>query len=109
MRVALVANPKSGAGPDPDDLAARLRALGAEVAVWPVDEAGQAEGERLVAAGGDGTVGCCAQRASELNVPLAVIPAGTANDFARALELPEDLEEALALAATGERLRTLEL
>jgi diacylglycerol kinase (ATP) len=110
MRLALVANPRSGAGPDPEELASRLRSLGAaDVRVWPVDQAGEAEGDRLVAAGGDGTVGCCAARAAQLGVPLAVVPAGTANDFARALGLPDDLDAALRLAVDGRDLRALEL
>lgn len=59
--------------------------------------------ERVVVAGGDGSIGCAALIAWRLEVPLAVVPAGTANDFARALELPTDLEEACVLAATGAR------
>ena len=35
-------------------------------------------------------------------VPLAVIPAGTANDFARAMAIPLDEEAAAQLAATGD-------
>jgi diacylglycerol kinase family enzyme len=42
-------------------------------------------------------------------VPLAVIPMGTANDFARAAELPLDPEQTCVLAATGRQLRPLEL
>lgn len=42
-------------------------------------------------------------------MPLAVIPAGTANDFARALELPLDPGAAARLAVDGHRTRRLEL
>jgi diacylglycerol kinase (ATP) len=42
-------------------------------------------------------------------VPLAVIPVGTANDFARALELPLHPRAAAALAVTGTELRAYEL
>jgi diacylglycerol kinase family enzyme len=38
-----------------------------------------------------------------------VIPVGTANDFARALELPGDAAEAAELALTGERTKRLDL
>ena len=44
--------------------------------------------ERIAVAGGDGTIGSVAELAGRLGVPLAVIPTGTANDFARAHELP---------------------
>ena len=109
MNLALIANPKSGGGPDPDELAERLRALGAEVRQWAVEDVARAEGRRLVAAGGDGTVGCCAARAAQIGAELAVVPVGTANDFARAHGLPMDLEEALELAATGTRTTQPEL
>ena len=65
--------------------------------------------ERLVVAGGDGTIGAFAELAGWLGVPLAVVPTGTANDFASAHDLPEDLREAAELAATGTHTRTLDL
>jgi len=63
----------------------------------------------VAVAGGDGTLGTAAALAGRLGVPLAVIPTGTANDYARATELPDDTEEACALAATGSELRSMEL
>src|SRR5215207_1379818 len=65
--------------------------------------------DRIVVAGGDGTVAQAAERAGHLDVPLGVIPAGTANDFVRANGLPLDPLEAAALAVTGTELRRLEL
>jgi diacylglycerol kinase family enzyme len=38
-----------------------------------------------------------------------VIPAGTANDFARAMELPDDIDQAAELAVAGEVTRDLDL
>lgn len=55
--------------------------------------------ERLVVVGGDGSIGVGARAAHVAGVPLAVVPTGTANDFARALGLPTDLDAACALAA----------
>jgi diacylglycerol kinase (ATP) len=111
MRLALLANPDSGRGRAPD--AERLlREHGADVRRFALDdrEAALAWGpERIAVAGGDGSIGCSAEAAAKAAVPLAVIPAGTANDFARALGLPFDLSEACRLAATGARLRRLEL
>ena len=102
MRLALHANPASGGSTDAEGIEQRLAALGAEL----VDEAGA---ERLVVAGGDGSVAPAAKRAAELGIPLAVLPTGTANDFASATDLPEDLEEACKLAARGRALRALDL
>ena len=67
------------------------------------------EPERLAVAGGDGTIGTAAELAGRLDVPLAVLPTGTANDFARAYGLPSDPRAAAELAATGEHTRPLEL
>lgn len=55
--------------------------------------------DRVVVAGGDGSIGVAARAAHDAGVPLAVIPGGTANDFARAVGLPADIEQACALAA----------
>jgi diacylglycerol kinase family enzyme len=67
------------------------------------------EPDRLAVAGGDGTIGPVAELAGRLDVPLAVLPTGTANDFARAYSLPGDPREAAELAADGSATRPLEL
>ena len=115
MRLALIANPRSGTAPDPGELEALLASNGADVAYLPIDEIADQHGgdlqdgalaaltagarpDRIVVAGGDGSIGPAARCAAELGVPLAVVPVGTANDFARARDLPRDLGEACALA-----------
>jgi diacylglycerol kinase (ATP) len=128
VRLALIANPRSGSAPAPEALVARLAAGGADVAYVPIEQiadrdAGDlqhgalaalrapGEPERLVVAGGDGSIGPAALCAAHLDVALAVIPVGTANDFARAKELPlDDLEAACALARDpGARTQRAEL
>lgn len=110
MRIALIANPASGGGLDPEALAATMRRHGAEVRPCESPEAAAAyEPERVAVAGGDGTLGSAAELAGRLGVPLAVIPTGTANDFARACDLPSDPEAAAELAATGAETRPMEL
>jgi diacylglycerol kinase family enzyme len=110
MRLALVANPDSGTGTDPGRIAALLAAGGADVSVYDiagVEAAGRAAPDRIVVAGGDGAIGRAAAVAAAIDAPLAVVAAGTANDFARSLGLPLDIEGACALAASpeaGERL-----
>lgn len=120
MRLALIANPRSGTAPEPERLAALLGARGAQVSVTAIqqlagdgdsgglDAAGLAAAtgalsqsgipDRIVVAGGDGSIGLTALLAAEIGVPLAVVAVGTANDFARALDLPLKLEPACALA-----------
>src|SRR4051794_19856397 len=46
----------------------------------------------LLAGGGDGTVSAAAAIAYEKGIPLAVLPAGTMNLFARSLSMPLNLE-----------------
>ena len=71
--------------------------------------AAAAGAERVVVAGGDGSIGPAAEAAARAGIPLAVVPTGTANDFARALEIPLDPVEACRLAARGVETRRLEL
>lgn len=111
MRVALVANPDSGSG-GAQDVERALRERGAEVTRASLDErerALESRPERIVVAGGDGSVGVAAELAARAGVPLAVVAVGTANDFARALDLPLDVGQAIELASTGARLRALDL
>src|SRR3954463_14320187 len=106
VRLAVVANVKSRRGLDPAWLAKLLG--GAEV--FGLDELSRiADVDRIVVSGGDGTIAPVAERAGALGVPLAVIAAGTANDFARANGLPSDPRAAAELAAGGTTLRRLEL
>jgi diacylglycerol kinase family enzyme len=113
LRLALIANDRSGKGLGADEIAAALRARGAEVVVHSIRDHERVLGDgpldRIVVAGGDGSIGICADLAGRLGVPLAVIPAGTANDFARAHDLPDDPEEAAALAVEGRRTEPMEL
>lgn len=55
----------------------------------------------LMAGGGDGTISAAADVAWKAKVPLAVLPAGTMNLFARALKIPLDLNAALESLASG--------
>ena len=60
------------------------------------------EAEVLLAGGGDGTISAAAAIAFKQGVPLAVLPAGTMNLFARSLQMPLDLSAALEAIAGGE-------
>lgn len=103
MRIVLVANRLSGSGRTDADRVRRLLAdAGAEVEPRDIDQLDDPlpDGtERVVVAGGDGSVGVSARAAARAGVPLAVLATGTANDFASALRLPTDLEQACLLAA----------
>jgi diacylglycerol kinase (ATP) len=101
-----VANRRSGRALDPVWLASMLG--GAEI--FGLDELDRVTGaDRIVVSGGDGTIAPVAELAASLGVPLAVIPGGTANDFARAHSIPLDPRAAASLAVSGTRLQSLEL
>ncbi|MBA2523197.1 MAG: hypothetical protein H0V25_07680 [Solirubrobacterales bacterium] len=109
--IALLGNPDSGDG-EAEQVEELLRHAGASVQPFPLDEwrAAAASGaERLVVAGGDGSLGCAAAGAAKEGLPLAVVPTGTANDFAAEIGIPDDTAAACELAVSGEERRTLEL
>lgn len=117
VRLALVANTKSGASDRAQAVEEALREAGAEVTLLGLDEfcdgpdsvdsercARAAERlagkiDRVVAAGGDGSLGPAGLLALRADLPLAVVPIGTANSFARWMQIPLELEAAAKLAA----------
>ena len=123
MKSRLIVNPVSGADAAPDYLQAineRLREAVGELDIVMTVAAGDAlnmaersarEGyERLFVAGGDGTLnealnGVAKVEGALARVTFGLIPLGTGNDFANALGLPEDVDEAIDILLEG---RTLE-
>lgn len=95
MRVALLHNSSAGSEDHTDaELTAVLRRAGHEVAhvvsrLSDLTEALQRTPcELVVVAGGDGTVGKAACELAGWQVPLSILPLGTANNTAMALALP---------------------
>ena len=62
----------------------------------------------VIAMGGDGTISAAIRGIAGSKVHLGIIPAGTENDIARSLGIPEDLKEACALIAS-ENTRELDV
>ena len=60
------------------------------------------DGGRVLAVGGDGTLRSVAQKLAGTQIPMAVVPTGTFNFFARNLNIPEPLEPAIELAISGQ-------
>jgi len=103
-----------GGGSAGDDVEERVRAAlneaGVDAEVVAVDgrdcveraTAARDEGRPFVAAGGgDGTISSVAGVLAGSDVPLAVLPLGTLNHFARDLGIPTDLAQAAALLKSG--------
>ena len=68
-----------------------------EKALESIDEA---EYDRIIAAGGDGTMNICVNSMlrNNIHLPLGILPAGTANDFAYYFDIPTDMNAALDIA-----------
>ncbi|MFD1141621.1 diacylglycerol/lipid kinase family protein [Larkinella insperata] len=57
--------------------------------------------DRLVAVGGDGTIKMVAEHALNANLPLGILPAGSANGMARELGIPPALADSLEVVVNG--------
>ncbi len=55
----------------------------------------------LILGGGDGSVSSVVDFLAHRDVTLGLLPLGTANDFARTLEIPVDIEQACQTIAHG--------
>ena len=64
--------------------------------------------DRIIIAGGDGTINLVAEAIKNENIPIGLIPSGSANGLATNLDLPEDLEEKVE-TAFGENLIELDM
>jgi YegS/Rv2252/BmrU family lipid kinase len=114
-RAVLLANPAARRGGEGlEAVLARLRDGGMAVDEVPV--AGpedfavalhRAEGaaEVAIVAGGDGSLCLAAPSLVETGLTLGILPMGTANDLARTLGIPPDLEQAADVILAGHRRR----
>ncbi|GIH90351.1 diacylglycerol/lipid kinase family protein [Planobispora siamensis] len=114
--VAVVAHQKKSLGGGLDELRRLVADQGVENLLWyEVPKSKKApkqvkkvlkEGADLVLVwGGDGMVQRCVDVLAGSGTPVGIIPAGTANMFARNLGIPEDLPEAVRIAFHGEDRR----
>jgi diacylglycerol kinase (ATP) len=114
MRTLLLHNPTAGDGSaKADNLEAALSRSGCLVTSWSKSDetykTALGEPWDLVAvAGGDGTVAKAARHLLDRNVPLALLPTGTANNVAHSLDLQGDAED-IAANLKGAPTRPLDL
>lgn len=113
--VPVIVNPRSGGGPAPETIERWFREAGGEARIHlaenPKDVAHtvvRVSPPLVVAAGGDGTVSAVASALVDTPVPLAVLPVGTLNHFARDLGVPAD-PAAAARIALGGRARAIDV
>jgi diacylglycerol kinase (ATP) len=120
MDVAVLVSPAAGRGRAPAlgrSVIGALRSAGLSPRVLPATTGGEAERQAakavaegtgaVVAVGGDGSVHAALQAVAGTPTPLAVVPAGTGNDLARALGIPADPLAAARAAAEDLRAGTV--
>lgn len=115
MRVKLIVNPGAGnvllAASRIEDVTCYLKEAGVDVDVAfakpkkeiiPIARKAVKNGyDAVIAMGGDGTVGAVIRAIAGSKARLGIIPAGTENDIAASLGIPENLKEACAIIAAG--------
>jgi predicted polyphosphate/ATP-dependent NAD kinase len=57
--------------------------------------------DMIIIAGGDGTLNAAAGAVHKVRRSMGIIPTGTANDLARTLHIPTDLDKAIRIIANG--------
>lgn len=111
-KLLFVFNPKSGMGLIKNNLLDIVDVMvkaGYEPTVYPTQARGDAtrkvredgaQYERIVCSGGDGTLDevVTGMREADLHMPLGYIPAGSTNDFARTLGIPNHMVKAAEIA-----------
>lgn len=116
-RIIVIANPTAGRhGPQRIAQAARcLRESGAQVELWHTSKRGDGlhlchraiahHPDAVVAAGGDGTINEVINGLAGTDIPLGILPIGTANVFAREIGLSADLQDAVKTIFSGKKQR----
>jgi diacylglycerol kinase (ATP) len=114
VRLLVVVNARASgvddAGRTAAELVALLQELGREAdgavtrtegGLWEALRTAEATGRRLVLVGGDGSLHAAVNAPLERLPELALVPAGRANNIARALRIPTERTGALAVAASA--------
>ena len=128
MQTSVILNPGAGVSPiakkhvSDEEFAATLlqilREQGIEAQAYytTLDDPGegiarqlaQKQADLIIAVGGDGTIHSIARGLLGTNSTLGIIPAGTMNNLAQSLGIPQELQEACALLTSGET-RTIDV
>jgi|SRR5688572_749428 len=122
MRILFIINPISGVGSN-DDAILLIHKKAVETGidfkflyttsenddVRIQDQLQDYHPDRVVACGGDGTVQVVASNIMNRKIPLGILPLGSANGLATALDLPEKMEEAVDLVFEATNMLNLDL
>ena len=110
-RAIVLVNPNARRGEEPiEPIVERMRAGGLSVILesfFNLPEITRdiaklrSQADCLVVCGGDGTVSSASMAVMESGLPLGILPAGTAIDLARTLDIPTDLARAADIIVKG--------
>ncbi|HEY3260279.1 MAG TPA: diacylglycerol kinase family protein [Pseudonocardiaceae bacterium] len=117
--VAVIAHRKKSIGGGLDELRRMITDEGCDNLLWcevsksskaakKARLARKAGAELVFVWGGDGMVQRCVDALAGSNIPVAIVPAGTANLLAANLDIPQDVAQAVRIGFHGRR-RTLDL
>ena len=117
-KAILLYNPKAGnrqINSQIDYIAERMQKMGYELRLFRSPAKGsiieyiknyisESNTDLILISGGDGTLNECINGLAQkqLNIPIAILPLGTANDFAYSAHIPNDVAGALDLIEKGE-------
>lgn len=113
MKTWVILNPNAGSADEIDTFSTAVASLG-DVAIHTTERAEDAirlarEGiaagyDRIIAAGGDGTINEVLNGIAPNfdKVEFGIIPLGTGNDFARSINMPKELDDALKIFAMNQ-------
>ncbi len=114
MKVTLIVNPHSGKRKAPTVKAVAQRMadeLHVDLHIRTIEgpghgtelarQAHESGADRVISAGGDGTLNAVAAGLVGTDTPLGIVPMGSGNGYARSLHLPLKPEQALRIALTG--------
>lgn len=114
MRLILIHNPSAGNGhPSGGELVTLLRSLGHDVVYQSrkapgLEQAISLPADALLLAGGDGTVSKILRPLIERNLPIMILPLGTANNLARSFGIEGSVER-IAANLDGAMRRRLDI
>lgn len=92
----------------------QLRQLGFELLEEPIEDSQplaeiirlyRDKADLVIIGGGDGTLNAAVEGLVETQLPLGILPLGTANDLARTLGIPVSIPKACEIIATGQTQR----
>ncbi|RUT35136.1 lipid kinase [Arsenicitalea aurantiaca] len=114
-RALMLVNPRARRGSEAlDSVVARLEAGGLEVRLERFDTPEEVsadivrrrdEADLVIVCGGDGTINSAARGVLATGLPMGIIPMGTANDLARTLGIPPELDAAADIILAGQTKR----